>query len=485
MRSSRFYMLILLIWILAACQTTPIPPTTQPVSPPSIWPISTSTGATTAPAAASTSTPTIPPSPSATLPPIPLPTATSTSTLLPTVTVDLSRFDWDVRPPILIDHNPPLIAKAGEIVALRFSSLCRYTSPCTFNANLYYSYGESNDFTSLSLYRVNGANGNWTTNFPAPDAGRKSLQSYYLQVYDPKADLGIRYPLAGTIDLFVASEFISIDLPAQRPAETGKLALKLPWGDGPEAVGLLKRHEYPPVVGPLDMDVADDGRIALLDAVNERVLIFDPAENKFTTIPLPFTLLGRGYLRLEQDGRIAVFNRDIPDILIPRMYILLPSGQIGAQATVFARIPGRLTRDLKVFDHHDSRFVVPFNSSGAANSREVQRQKQSPELLIAYTPDTVRFADVKIGLAFEAPTMYAVIFEKTPQGYVVASKGETFRAIWFDPSGVVLKDVTLPDDYFETEPDPYDKRLAVTSGGDLYVMNTTQNGVQILYAAAP
>lgn len=209
-------------------------------------------------------------------------------------TINLDRFDSDTNPAIDVLHNPPVIADSGEKVELEFHFVCRYVNKtgacCKPEATLYISYGEGNDFTPLALTEEDHDSSRvLSAALPASDESGQPLRRYYLQVTDPQVGLDVRYPTAGAVDLFVASELIPVDLPAQKPVETGELALGLPWGDGPEAVGLMQqRAGYPWRVGPIAMDVADNGRIALLDFVKRRILIFDPTDKGLTTIPISF-----------------------------------------------------------------------------------------------------------------------------------------------------------------------------------------------------
>jgi hypothetical protein len=395
-----------------------------------------------------------------------------------------------------------VIAGFDEKVKLEFYFVCRYVnktgSCCKPEATLYVSYGKGDDFTPLALteedhdsLRVLSAH------LPAIDESGQPLRRYYLQVSDPQVGLDIRYPTAGAVDLFVASELIAVDLPAQKPVETGELALGLPWGDSPEAAGLRQQREgYPWRQGPVAMDVADDGRIALLDLVKERVLIFDPADKGFTTVPVPFMLLNYPDVQFDRDGQLAVFDPkgeplgDQSTVNIPRFFRFLQDGQIGAVAPVFVRLPGRLNKELQVFDTGDTRLVTPFDASGKANSRETQRQKQSPRLVMKYMLETVndvRFADWEKGIAFavhSASNLGAIIcFEKTPQGYVAVLEGDQLRAIWFDESGKVLKDVTLPkEEYSEIKPVG---RTSVMPDGSLYFLRSTESGIEVRFVKAP
>jgi len=269
------------------------------------------------------------------------------------------------------------------------------------------------------------------------------------------------------------------------------------WGDGPESVGLRQqRAGYPWRQGPVAMDVADDGRITLLDLVKKRILVFDPDEKGFTTIPVSFILLDYPDIQFDRDGQVAVFDPegeplgDQSTVNIPRLFRLLPDGQISAVAPVFVELAGWLNKDLQVFDSNDARLVTPVNASGKANSRETQRQKQTPQLVMKYMLETVndvRFADWEEGLAFAVHSVSPLgainIFEKTPQGYVTVFESGQLRAVWFDKSGKVLKDVTLPrEEYSEINPIG---RASVTPDGSLYFLRSTENGIQVRFVKAP
>ena len=211
------------------------------------------------------------------------------------------------------------------------------------------------------------------------------------------------------------------------------------------------------------MDVAEDGRIVLLDIVKERILIFDPAVKNYESIPIPFNPINYPDVQFNRNGQVAVFDPvgapldEQSTANVPRLYRFLPDGQIGAVAPVFVRWPGGLNKDLQVFDTSEVRLVTPFDASGEANPREIQREKTSPRLTMKYMLETVndvRFADWEKGIAFAVHSdsrLGAICcFEKTPQGYVAVFESDWLRAIWFDETGKVLKDVTLPrEEYTE------------------------------------
>jgi hypothetical protein len=253
-------------------------------------------------------------------------------TALPTFVarIGLQWFDPDVKPLIDVVHNEPLIAKSDETINLKFNFVCRYymqvSGPhCNYNATLFFSYGEKNDFTSIPLQRdLQDEEGNWATTLPATNADGALLR-YYLQVNDPQVGLAQRFPVEGTIDTFTVPAFIPIDLPAQKPVEPGELVLAVPWGSGPDSVGVVKIEGYPLRQGPPVMDVAPDGRIAVIDFVNKRVLIYDPKDQGFTSISLPFHYRAPSNLQFDRGGQLAILDGvgepiERPTVHIPRLY---------------------------------------------------------------------------------------------------------------------------------------------------------------------
>ncbi len=303
---------------------------------------------------------------------------------------------------------------------------------CNYNAIVFFSYGEKNDFSPVPLKKdLQDEEQYWTATLPATNADGASLR-YYIQVNDPQVGLDIRYPVEGTIDLFTVPTFIPIDLPAQKPVESGELVLAVPWGSGPEAVGVVKREGYPLRQGPPAMDVAEDGRIALLDFVNDRVLVYASKDRSFTPISLPFVYKSLGDLQFDRGGQLAIldgFGEPIeqPTVHIPRLYLMSSEGTMDKVAPVFVTYPYKLTKDLEVQDLSDWRLVSPFSPTGEVNSREEQRRRQNPALVYRFVenldPYVARFGDVYADLAFEmhsiSPLGAIIYFEKTPQGYVV------------------------------------------------------------------
>jgi hypothetical protein len=63
------------------------------------------------------------------------------------------------------------------------------------------------------------------------------------------------------------------------------------------------------------------------------------------------------------------------------------------------------------------------------------------------------------------------------------SLGDRIRAVWIDDAGIVIKDVTLPKgDYSEIN---FNGQVAVAQDGSLYVMSSTERGIDAHLERAP
>jgi len=245
--------------------------------------------------------------------------------------------------------------------------------------------------------------------------------------------------------------------------------------------------------GPFAMDIAGDGRIALLDHVNERVLIYEPNNSSFTSIGLPFTFHNQGDMQFDSIGQLTILDAvgqpgENPGINIPQLYLLSLNGDINI-APVFATYPTMLTRELEVLDSYDGRLVAPFTPEGEGNSREGQRLRYSPNLIYRFVENIyeAQFADVEAGLAFEVrspdPLGAITLFKKVPMGYIAIFHADQIRAIWFDLSGRILKDITLPNQQFS---EIYWLRQVVVNGaGDLFVFESQDKGIEVRRIATP
>lgn len=115
---------------------------------------------------------------------------------------------------------------------------------------------------------------------------------------------------AGPAPAQAATPSVSVQAPASSlPAPSlscGSLLVRLPWGDGPAEVGLAAPTEGV-TRGPEAMAVRADGSVVLLDSVNHRLLVLDPAGSVTATIPVP--LASPRFLAVDED-RAFVLDAD-------------------------------------------------------------------------------------------------------------------------------------------------------------------------------
>jgi hypothetical protein len=428
-----------------------------------------------------------------------LPTSTATPT--PRYQLDLAGYDADIFPPIDVSHNPPLIARSNELVNLVFNSVNSFSMQFPINpipeGVLHYTYGDAENFQALPLeYEIVEEMESLVARLPAADEAGRSLR-YYAEFLVPEAGYTQRYPGAGTIEVFTTDNFIPIELPVENAAEPGEIVYDFFWGFGPDKVRYGSDQGGRYIIGPLAMDVANDGRIALMDPVNERVITFDPREGSYGSVPMPFTFNNNADLGFDTAGRLMICDFAGQSIegsfaSIPYCYRINTDGELEVSTPTYVNSPADITTGHRILDYDDSRLVVPFDAEGQPNSREAQRDKETwdyPKLFVeGQDPYIARYADRKAGVAFEvhsaSPLGVITEFDKTPQGYLmVFSLGDRIRGVWIDPAGEVLKDVTLPDDEF-TEIN-FNSQAAVGADGSLYVMSSTKRGIEIHFIGAP
>jgi hypothetical protein len=99
---------------------------------------------------------------------------------------------------------------------------------------------------------------------------------------------------------------IVVRIPADPPISPGTPLVTLPWGEGDGQVGLSRPAEGL-ARGPEALAVAPDGRIAVLDSVNRRVVILDSAGTFQATFSIP---LGAARFLAADSEAIHVLDAD-------------------------------------------------------------------------------------------------------------------------------------------------------------------------------
>lgn len=406
---------------------------------------------------------------------------------------DLSKFDPDIYPAIDVGHAAPVLIRADESVQLEFMLACAFTLPsgdsCLPNATLFVARGHSNTFTSVALTEQNRDSLRvLTADLPATDVNGQGLR-YYLEVREEQTGAQVRYPTVGIIEPLILPAFTPVYATAGTKLSP-ELVLHLPWGAGQTGVGIDQ--------GPNQMttsvdsfDVAPDGTLALLDHVNERVIVIGK-DKQFRSFPVP--VKGVGDITIDAQGRVTVLDlvgerAADSKVRIPQLYHFKPNGTLESKAPVFAMRPHRLSDDLAVPDMVNQRNVWPLHSNGQARSRNEQRQSRSrTQLLIQYLTDRqARFADTQRGLAFEVQSEQSLgaipYFGRTQQGYVAVFEAHDYRIVWFDTQGRVLQDVIVPNHQYSVF-NPHG-RVGVDHTGGVYILGSTADGLNVHRVQGP
>jgi hypothetical protein len=249
------------------------------------------------------------------------------------------------------------------------------------------------------------------------------------------------------------------------------------------------------MIGPDAFDVSPRGRIALLDEVHSRVLVIDPQRGSFRQLAVP--IKGVADVAIDDQERVTVLDAVGAFIGNARyrtrqLYRLSPTGELEASAPIYAHLPQAFTSDQAVLDDDEVRLVAPLDAQGQPQSREEQRaSRRRPDLLINWVSDTeTRLADTPRGMAFELRSDSLLgsvpFFARTDVGYVVVFEWrESFRVVWFDPQGHILKDTRAPNqqtDRFSFNPVG---RVALDGSGAIYLLGATTNGLEMYRVRGP
>lgn len=401
--------------------------------------------------------------------------------------LNMDKFDPDVYPAIHVLHLPPVMAQVGERVPLKFDFACVYNlevdTACQLEASLYVAYGPGNSFNLLPVVRERSSP-QLAVRVPASDDKGQALR-YYVQVYDPEVNVRVRYPQQDSIEVALTPKFSVVDLStAQARVLPGERVLSMPWGKGPEQVGLRGEGEQP-LRGPDALAVAPDGKLALLDHGNSRVIVFDPATRTFRRYAAP--LKGVGHAVYDTHGQLLVMDlvgeRLDSGRRAPQLYRLSPGGQIELAAPVFAALADDVFPDGTVLDAATGRQVRPMSPTGQARSRQEQRQGQVQRPLLSRLVDgyTSRFMDTRRGVAFEIRDNRGLgpiaRFVETAHGYVVVFQLDNLRVLWLDQSGRVRGQASIANpEYADLNPTG---KVAVGQDETVYVLSSTSAGIEI------
>jgi hypothetical protein len=280
---------------------------------------------------------------------------------------------------------------------------------------------------------------------------------------------------------------IPVELPpADKTAVEENRILLLPWGSAPQAVGIPIMNQ-----GPGGFDISPDGTIALLDGMNNRVLLYDTRTGIFNQCAVP-QYAGQ-YIDIDERHWFTHVWRDSEDPTQVYMLIYNTACEVVTKAPVYVQDVDEITDDWEVYTGHQLMTVL--NNDGAVLSQEEQRASLRPhgDLWVeageserfAILHDDRRELTFKLRLGEDTP----VYRKRIKTGYVfvgfaAATDRSFYRVTWFDTAGTIVKDVRAPRpmwrSIFGTQ------IIAMEEGtGDIYLIGDTPQGVVIYRVSSP
>lgn len=206
-------------------------------------------------------------------------------------------------------HTPPLLARAGEPVELRYDFVCALEkdepgAACSPKGSVFVRIAGARDFVEQSLERE--PDGLLSAEVSAGNAGF----DYYAELDNGRGETATLPEAAAEAPEHVwpLQSWTTVDLGSERFGETtspSAVVSELTWGKGIQALGLDTGREQSGI-GPSAFDVAPDGSIVVLDQVNHRLSILRPGATP-TQVPIDFAG-GEGDLAVGEDGTIYVLD---------------------------------------------------------------------------------------------------------------------------------------------------------------------------------
>lgn len=206
-------------------------------------------------------------------------------------------------------HTPPLLARQGSRVTLRYDVLCQadgFGKPCAPTGNVFIRRAGETAYRRQRLA-------------PAGESGLETVVdvqpeelSYYAVIDDGAGSL-MTVPAGGAVApqrVWAVADLTSVSLGVHvfgRARKPDGRVLAGSWGSGSGAFGLIRGREMARI-GPSAFDVASDGSVVVLDQVNDRLATYGPPNSGPSYVPITFTG-GEGDLALGADGTAYVLDQ--------------------------------------------------------------------------------------------------------------------------------------------------------------------------------
>jgi hypothetical protein len=329
-------------------------------------------------------------------------------------------------------------------------------------------------------------------------AASERVARFFLRAVDrtgESATLG--GPTANTaLRFYVTDHMDVVDMPSLPfgRVRLGRVVLSLPWGSGAARAGLEPGNESD-TVGPSSFDVDSAGRIYLLDALQQRLAVFEDGR---LTRQVPLSTGGMLFdVRVGDDGSADVVSGRSGSTWTVRT--IDPSGKVGAPVSLGEAISARLRiagrRAFADLLPLDAWIEVPLPGGGPASSPSVrtgQPLASGAELLSVVGDDSVRMATLsggEITSAIEArsslPIADAPLVEPDGEGgywLVVRVWQERPAADQYEVAHVrgstLISSFAISSRSFANA--PFFNRFRLGPDGALYELTSSSEGIQVV-----
>ena len=234
-------------------------------------------------------------------------------------------------------YTPPVLVRSGEQVVIPTDTVCATEEgdPCLADVEI---WARAGDEAWHSARAADRSNPRFDLTQVASLAGSSRAVSFALRATDgagsfaaigaPRGDAALRF--------YVTDSMSSATMPPIPFGEVrrGEPVLSLAWGTGPHKAGLELGNESD-TLGPMSFDVDAEGRILLLDSLQQRLAVFDHG-----TLSAEVALDGLPFdVAAGDDGSAFVLSRSEGSLQVRRVS---GSGSVSAPALLGEGVPGEL-----------------------------------------------------------------------------------------------------------------------------------------------
>ncbi len=381
-----------------------------------------------------------------------------------------------------VTHSPPLLTVPGEARRLVYDTLCLPAGTddpedrCVVDGTLFIRATEGAAFDRIAL-GAGEARGRLAADLPPELAAAPAIE-YYAVFSSPNVPTPVVVPPGGASAPAVSRAVerpVRIELGAHvfgSARRTGRRAVFVRWGDGPDELGLEDGRDLDPI-GASAFDVDSAGSIAVLDQVNRRLLRWAPRSRVAARIPL--SVSGAiADLALGEDGSMYVMETTSRDGRPPLVRRFDDAGRELEAVESGERGPAqiRIGPDGPIVLQRPSHQWMPVSVDGVAASPSLQRRRgrsgrplrSGGEVVVLRQANELRVALVTGGRAVRAwsissttPLGEVQLAEPFGSQFVVVVRvyddvSDEFVVLLLDRHGLVSRTTLASADWAESAP---------------------------------